>query len=77
MGQDSQAIYFNSKQLYGFPLKTYVLSYFSLPHFYAPLGGFFWDAPHFHCYGFLDVLYAFKTGSFSDHLELGENKEVM
>ena len=53
------------------PLKSNVLSYCSLPCFYALLKGFFRDAPQLCCYSPLDGLHTFKTGP----LELGVKKK--
>ena len=71
-----------NNNLHGFtfkvmPLKSNALFHPSLPHFYALLGGFFWNAPQFHHYSPLDGLHVFKTGPLDDPLELGEKKKVI
>ena len=57
------------------PLESNALFHPSLPHFYALLKIFFWDAPRLHRYSPIDGLQAFKTGSLDDPHELGEKKK--
>ena len=57
------------------PLKSNILSHYSLPRFYALLQRFNWDVLLLCRYGPLNGLHIFKTSPFDVPFELGENTE--
>ena len=71
--------YFNSKLCFLFKiiiLEFIVLSKSSLPHFYALLKRFLWDAPNSRHCATLDGIYDFKTFFLDDLFKLGKKNKI-